>query len=145
MKNKKTYRIITTVIAIVVVGVWMFSWVQKQNSGLENSAIFSAEVVEAEMKNVIELLNEEDYDALQAISDDTMKEVLTPEVWGDAKLQFSDNWGALKKLGTIYLSEAEQDGIAMVGGQVKATYENVKVTYTIVFNQEMQLAGLYIK
>ena len=82
---------------------------------------------------------------MQEISDETMKEFLTPEVWGGAKVQFSENWGALEKLGTIYLSEAEQDGVPMVGGQVKATYENVKVTYTIVFDQEMQLAGLYIK
>ncbi len=145
MKNKKTYRIITTVIAVVIVGVWMFSWMQKQNSGLENSNVFSAEVVEAEMKHVIELLNKEDYDALQEISDNTMKEFLTPEVWGDAKMQFSENWGLLEKLGTMYLSEAEQDGIPMAIGQVKATYENVKVTYTIVFDKEMQLAGLYIK
>ena len=145
MKNKKIYRIITTVIAVVVVGVWMFSWMQKQNSGLENSEIFSSEVVEAEMRNVIELLNKEDYEALHEISDDTMKEFLTPEVWGDAKVQFSKNWGALEKLGTIYLSEAEQNGLPMAAGQVKATYENVKVTYTIVFNEEMQLAGLYIK
>ena len=145
MKSKEIYRIITTVIAVVVVGVWMFSWMQKQNSGLENSEIFSSEVVEAEMKNVIELLNKEDYDALHEISNDTMKEFLTPEVWGDAKVQFSENWGALEKLGTIYLSEAEQNGLPMAAGQVKATYENVKVTYTIVFNEEMQLAGLYIK
>ena len=145
MKSKKIYRIITTVIAVVVVGVWMFSWMQKQNSGLENSEIFSSEVVEAEMRNVIELLNKEDYEALHEISDDTMKEFLTPEVWGDAKVQFSENWGELEKLGNIYLSEAEQNGLPMVAGQVKATYENVKVTYTIVFNEEMQLAGLYIK
>ena len=145
MKSKRIYRIITTVIAVVVVGVWMFSWMQKQNSGLENSEIFSSEVVEAEMKKVIELLNKEDYDALHEISDDTMKEFLTPEVWGDAKVQFSENWGALEKLGTIYLSEAEQNGLPMAAGQVKATYENVKVTYTIVFDEEMQLAGLYIK
>ena len=145
MKSKKIYRIITTVIAVVVVGVWMFSWMQKQSSGLENSEIFSSEVVEAEMRNVIELLNKEDYDALHEISDDTMKEFLTPEVWGDAKVQFSENWGELEKLGNIYLSEAEQNGLPMVAGQVKATYENVKVTYTIVFNEEMQLAGLYIK
>ena len=145
MKNKKIYRIITTVIAVVVVGVWMFSWMQKQSSGLENSEIFSSEVVEAEMRNVIELLNKEDYEALHEISDNTMKEFLTPEVWGDAKVQFSENWGELEKLGNIYLSEAEQNGLPMVAGQVKATYENVKVTYTIVFNEEMQLAGLYIK
>lgn len=145
MKNKKAYTMITTVIAIVIVGIGMFLWIQKQNIGLENSTIFSTEVVEAEMKNVIELLNKEDYDSLQAISDDTMKEFLTPEVWGEAKQQFSENWGALEKLGTIYLSEAEQDGAVLAAGQVKATYENVKVTYTIVFNQEMQLAGLYIK
>lgn len=145
MKSKKIYRIITTVIAVVVVGVWMFSWMQKQSSGLENSEIFSSEVVEAEMRNVIELLNKEDYEALHEISDNTMKEFLTPEVWGDAKVQFSENWGELEKLGNIYLSEAEQNGLPMAAGQVKATYENVKVTYTIVFNEEMQLAGLYIK
>lgn len=145
MKSKKIYRIITTVIVVVVVGVWMFSWMQKQSSGLENSEIFSSEVVEAEMRNVIELLNKEDYEALHEISDNTMKEFLTPEVWGDAKVQFSENWGELEKLGNIYLSEAEQNGLPMAAGQVKATYENVKVTYTIVFNEEMQLAGLYIK
>ena len=145
MKSKKIYRIITTVIAVVVVGVWMFSWMQKQSSGLENSEIFSSEVVEAEMRNVIELLNKEDYEALHEISDNTMKEFLTPEVWGDAKVQFSENWGELEKLGNIYLSEAEQNGLPMAAGQVKANYENVKVTYTIVFNEEMQLAGLYIK
>lgn len=120
-------------------------WVQKQNSGLKNSSTFSESVVETEIQHVIELLDQEDYSTLQEISTDTIKESLTKEVWGDARVQFSEDWGNLEKLGTIYLSEAEQDGKPMACGQVKATYENVKVTYTIVFDQEMKLAGLYIQ
>ncbi len=145
MKNKKNYRIITTAIAVFVLVVWMISWAQKQNSGLENSEVFVTETVETEMKHVIDLLNHEDYEALQELADDTMKEFVSEEVLGDAKTQISENWGNLEKLGKIYLSEAEQDGNPMVGGQVKAVYENVKVTYMIVFNQDMKLAGLYIK
>ena len=145
MKNKKNYRIITTAIAVVVMVIWMTSWAQKQNSGLKNSEVFVTETVEAEMKHVINLLDKEDYEALQELADDTMKEFVSEEVLGDAKTQISENWGSLEKLGKIYLSEAEQDGNPMVGGQVKAVYENVKVTYMIVFDQEMKLAGLYIK
>lgn len=87
----------------------------------------------------------EDYDALQEAATDAMQEFLTPEVWGEAKVQFSEDWGALEKLGKMHFSEAEQDGEPMACGQVKATYENVKVTYTLVFDRDMQLAGLYIQ
>lgn len=145
MKNKKTYQIVTTVIVFLFLVVWMVVWVQKQNSGLKNSTIFSESVVEMEIKHVIELLDQEDYDTLQEISTDTMKESLTPEVWGEAKVQFAEDWGALETLGKMYFSEAEQDGEPMACGQVKATYENVKVTYTLVFDKEMKLAGLYIQ
>lgn len=145
MKNKKTYQIVTTVIVFLFLVVWMVLWVQKQNSGLKDSTTFSESVVETEIKHVITLLDQEDYSTLQEISTDAMKEYLTEEVWGDARTQFSEDWGTLEKLGTIYLSEAEQDGNRMACGQVKATYENVKVTYTIVFDQEMKIAGLYIQ
>lgn len=145
MKNKKTYQIVTTVIVFLFLVVWMVVWVQKQNSGLKNSTVFSESVVETEIKQVIELLDQEDYEALQELSTDTMKESLTSEVWGEAKVQFAEEWGALKTLGKMYFSEAEQDGEPMACGQVKATYENVKVTYTLVFDKEMKLAGLYIQ
>lgn len=145
MKNKKKYQMVTTMIILLFLAVWMGIWVQKQNSGLKNSTIFSESVVETEMEHIIELLGQEDYDSLQEIATDEMKEFVTPEVWGEAKQQFSENWGDLKGLGKMRFSEAEQNGEPMACGQVKVTYENVKVTFTIVFDQEMKLAGLYIQ
>lgn len=145
MKDKKKFKLITTVIALVVLVVWMAVWFMSQNKGLEEGGPFDSVKVEEEMKNVISLLDAEDYDALQEISDDAMKEVLTTEVWGEAKMQISENWGVLEKLGEVSMSQAEQDGVQFAACQVKATYENVKVNYMIVFNQDMKLAGLYVE
>lgn len=145
MKDKKKYKLITTVIAVVVLAVWMVVWLMSQNSGLEEGGPFDSVKVEEEVKNVISLLEAEDYDALQEISDDAMKEVLTPEGWGEAKVQISENWGVLEKLGNISMTQAEQDGAQYVICQVKVTYENVKVTYRLVFDVDMKLAGLYAK
>lgn len=146
MKDKKKFKIITTIIAVILLIFGMVMWMRNSGSSFGESGLFDQETVETKIEEVIGLLDAEDYDTLHEISDEAMKEALTPQLWGDAKVQISEDWGALEKFGDIYLSEAEQqNGEKMAVGQVKVTYENVKVTYTIVFNTDMQLAGLYVK
>ena len=43
------------------------------------------------------------------------------------------------------MSEIRQNGQRYVVVQVAVTYENVNVTYTITFDENMKLAGLYMK
>lgn len=64
---------------------------------------------------------------------------------GNAKTQISDDWGNFQSWGSIYLSEVTQQGQTFAVGQATAVYEHVTVTYTISFDEDMKLAGLYMK
>lgn len=129
------------VLAVVVALLWFLPMSLRFGS----SGQFQEAVVEEQAKNVIRMINADDYEALRACTDDRVQALLTKDVIEGAKRQAGENWGAFQEFGKCYLAEQKLRGKSRAVVQINASYENIGITYTLFFNPDMKLSGLYIK
>lgn len=147
-KAKSTKMIIITILVIIglfAIATALLYWMLPKGTDISESSIFVKEQVEAQVEEVINLLDDGAYDTLAGNATEQMAEVLNTEDMDAAKQLVGDDWGARVELGTIYMQEMEQQGVHYVIAQVSASYEKVTVTYTITFDENMKLAGIYMK
>lgn len=144
---KKSCRI--RVISIIILMIALLAaggyWMLPKISEISTEGTVNQASVEEQTRKVIELFDAEDYDSLKSCSVEQMKDVLNKEVMDAAKSQIGDNWGNQLSFGKFYMQEIEQQGLKFIVVQVNVSYENVSVTYTITYDAEMKLAGLYMK
>ena len=129
--------------ALLTVAAWYLPKVN--NIGPGDGDVFKRADVEQKLVEVITLLDEDGYESLQAVSISWMAKVLTEDYMSAAKQQISEEFGGRISVGTIYMQEVRQMGQNLAVCQVTVTYENVSVVYTITFDEDMKLAGLYMK
>ncbi len=147
-KAKSTKMIIITILVIIglfAIATALLYWMLPKGTDISESSTFVKEQVEARVEEVINLLDDGAYDTLAENATEQMAGVLNDEDMDAAKQLVGDDWGARVELGTIYMQEVEQQGVHYVITQVAASYENVTVTYTITFDENMKLAGIYMK
>lgn len=107
---------------------------------------FNQEKVEEAAKNVVDMVSKGDAEGIKEISNEEMKQAMTDDVLNqvfDAVKEF----GEYKEITKIDVAGVEDkasgQSIAMV--VVKAKYAKKDVIYTISFDVDMELAGLYLK
>ncbi len=105
----------------------------------------SQEAVTASVENVIVMLNQNDFDGLQELAVDELKSKLTQETMDEVRKDISEDWGEMQSIGKVYMQGLKQKGKVMVVTQVDAVYENVSVVYTISFDEDLRLGGLYMR
>lgn len=142
-RRKTLARILVPIVFVLVVLISVAVWYLPKVNDIESRDIFVKADVEQKLVEVITLLDEDDYESLQAVSTGQMANVLT-EV-SAAKQQLSDEFGGRISVGTIYMQEVRQMGQCLAVCQVTVTYENVSIMYTITFDEDMKLAGLYMR
>ncbi len=147
MSKAKIIIIIIVVLVVVMVGLsWLVSFLMPKTTSIEESGIFNAEQVEIKSVAVVFALNMEDYEALQKdYADETMKEFLTKEQMDDAKAELDVDWKANVSFGDATITEVEQMGKTYATAQLPVTYGDKVVTYTLTFDTDYKLAGLYMK
>jgi cytochrome c-type biogenesis protein CcmE len=145
-KKYKRNRIMKIIgVALVVVLCFFFVILAfTERKKIEDSNIFSKEQVAARNRD-IDLLDENNYGKLQENATDEMLPFFNQEDVCAAKQQLGDDWGEKLQLGTIYSQETIQRNEHFATPQVSVMYENISITYTITFDEEMKLAGLYMK
>lgn len=150
--RKKLKYIIALVVALFVFGItFVVVRLDDGNNTVENvtteeSAGYSKLEIEERTILVIELVSQDDYASLRdSYSIPEMKEVLNDDYMLEVKTMISDNWGELISVGNIYYAEMSQNNIDYIVVQVNATYENVPIAYTITFDMELKLAGIYMR
>ena len=74
-----------------------------------------------------------------------MQAVLNAEEMEDAKSLLSDDWGERKLFGAVYMVELIQGNRHYAVGEMTVTYENVSTTYHLTYDQDMRLAGIYMR
>lgn len=145
-KYEKTLKTAAIVVLVVFVLFSLIALCLPKTNDLADSKIFHKEEVESALVRVIDYLDAGEYDQLQQMSVDSMKEVFTAEKMDEIKAQMSDkDFGNRTSLGNIYSAEIVQYGNHFATCQVQATYENISIVYTISFDEEMKLSGLYMK
>ena len=147
ISNKKL-AVIIGVIVVVLMGIvaLVANWMMPKTIPIEESTIFDAEEVEVKCMAVVFALNEEDYDVLQnEYADETMKAVLTKESMETAKSSLNVDWKASVSFEEPTIAEMTQMGKNYAVAQFPVKYGDTTVTYTLTFDKEYKLAGLYMK
>ena len=122
--------------------VW---WYIPKAVDINGDARFTQEKVVPEVEKVIELLDKNDYESLQGMAINEIRTMMNQETVGGVKDGISADWGERQSIGNVYMGGAKQKGKLIVVTQVDVIYENVSVVYTISFDENMRLAGLYMR
>lgn len=134
--------VVLAVLAMIAAYIW---WWLPKSYEFGHSGKYEEAVVVERAQEVIAMFNAGDYDGINAISIEAMKEARVIETLEDAKKLISDDWGEFKGFNNYYMVEMEQQGYKGVMVQIAATYENVVVTYVISLDEEMRLMGIYMR
>lgn len=143
--RNKLLKILFSITLALILLVMAVYWMLPKGNDIADSKYFSQTQVEAAMKHAVELLDAGDYAALRETAITQMQSVLTKESMGQVKDGLSDDWGGRKQFGTAYIAELVQKNAHFAVGEITVTYENISVTYRLTFDQDMRLAGLYIR
>lgn len=146
-KKKKNGTVVGIVAVIIIVLAALVYWCLPKSDTIESSGRFNEAKIEEQAKKVISMLDKEDYEGLIAYSNATMQASLQDEVesWQAAKDQINSDWGEFVSYGNSYMADVKQMGKEFALVQMNVSYENVSVTYTITFDVDGKLAGLYMK
>jgi len=142
---KKIASITVPIMAVFVLAAFMFFWILPKGVDIKDSKYFEQAQVEQVMKETIELLDAEDYGALKENAIPQMADVLQKGAMDQAKKQVSTDWGTRKDFGSVYIMEMVQKDQHFAVGEITVTYENVSVVYRITYDQDMKLAGIYMR
>lgn len=132
------------VIIIIIVAICMFNYFIPKNSSITQSKVFDENTLNEKAQVVINYINNDNYDKLMNISDELLQKSITHEELNEAINMLGD-LGNFKSITRTYFVEVKDKGEIMAVGEVVALYENTSVTYTITFDKDMKLIGLYMK
>lgn len=133
---------IVLVMLVIAFGLW---WMMPKNKVLEDSDRFQTAAVEAQAKEVVQMLDDGDYDGIRAMAVDKLAPMINEEEMEHARNNLAEDWGELSNYGNIYMIESVQRGQHSAVVQMNISYENTSVTYTISFDKNMKLNGLWMK
>ena len=136
--KKKISRFLSLVLLVVFSAALLAGCGSKLPEGYDEDELkASAEVV-------INLLNQRDSVGLNEMMTEDMKAGLTEEVQAQI-FAFLDESGTMKEISSMGVSGSEENGITFAVVIAKVAYENRDITYTIGFDPDRKLAGLYLQ
>lgn len=136
--KKKISRFLSLVLLVV------FSTVILAGCGSKLPEGYDEDELKASAEVVINLLNQRDSVGLNEMMTEDMKAGLTEEVQAQI-FAFLDESGTMKEISSMGVSGSEENGITFAVVIAKVAYENRDITYTIGFDPDMKLAGLYLQ
>lgn len=142
-KRRRIGMTIGQIVAALVFLSVLAWWMIPKPAALGND--LSQEAVTASVENVIVMLNQNDFDGLQELAVDELKSKLTQETLDEVRKGISEDWGEMQSIGKVYMQGVKQKGKVIVVTQVDAVYENISVVYTISFDEDLRLGGLYMR
>lgn len=143
--RNKAFKIVVPIVAILVLLGVLVYWIFPKTIAIEQSAYFDRQQVEEAMKETIELLDAEDYAALQESAIAKMKPLLNAKTRTGIRGTFPGDWGEREQFGTVYMVELIQAGKHYAVGEMTVAYENVSVTYRLTYDENMKFAGIYVR
>lgn len=118
---------------------------QTESARLPDS--FDEEKVEEEALRSIDLFNERDYQGILDMGGQEMKELITAEEFAEQCDPVLDQRGEFREIKkTVFLSSKDKKKEAEYGGAVVVgDYEKGRITFHIVFDEEMELIEFLIQ
>ena len=131
---------VVVVVAVLAAAAW---WVFPKATSPGAATGLDEQAAVERAQEVVTLLDADDFDALRALSDETMAKVLSKEGIDQARAAVGENWGAFVSFGKAYVSDLTQGGVTGTVVRMAAVYENATVVYQISLNSDAQLIGIY--
>lgn len=145
-KRTKTLKRVALAIVFLVALSCLAYWKIPKAFDIEKSKCFDKAQVEAAMKQTVEWLDAEEYDALKSNAISQMGQFLKQGARAEIRKTVSDIvWGERSNFGPAYIVELSQGNDHYAVGEITVTYENISVTYRLTFDQDMRLSGLYVR
>lgn len=138
----KIWGIVLLVLAVLTAVVY---WNLPKWSDISESSVFSEERVKAQAEEIIRLYSDNEFEAVTGYMNEEMKQVLNAATLQYTKSQMKEDFGELLAFGNMYASEAKQSGARYAMVQVSVSYSEMSAMYTITFDEEMKLAGFFVK
>ena len=141
-------RIAVIAIAVIIFLVITAYLEMPKSKDIADSQYFNSEDLTRQTEQVIDYLDADDYEGMSDMSNEDMQSALTKDQlgnWKESKDKIGSNWGKRKALTTSYMEEVTSKNKIYAIIEVDASYENVNVKYTITFDQNNKLAGLYME
>lgn len=108
------------------------------------SGAFDRSRVEEAAQEVVDLLNERDQVGLENLSNPTMKTAMTDALY-EQVFGILEDLGPYRKTNGMILQSTKSGTGSIAIVSVQGTYEKGEVLFTISFDEDMELAGLYLK
>lgn len=106
---------------------------------------FDKDTVEATAKQIIDCLNAGDYDSVNAMVREDGKEILTNEVLTNAVDQTYGKAGSFVEYKDTNVIGKKDKDVDYAIAFIEAKYEKKSVLFTISFDSNMELVGVYMK
>ena len=145
-KKEKNLKILGIVVLVILVICFLFFMMIPKTNEISESEIFDETTVQNALMQTIDYLDAEDYEGLKQMSTDSLAVIFTKEKMDGVKTQICEGgFGKRISLGNVYMTEVAQSGKHFATCQAQVSYENIIITYTISFDENMKLSGLYMK
>lgn len=148
-KKKYILKKIFTIVAIIIIFLGMIAIgvyrTLPKSVAIEDSTYFDKQTVTEAVERTIILLDDEEYAKLEEDATQQMQSALNQATIDQAKAQVSSDWGERQAIGTTYITEVIQNKEHYAVAQVTVSYANVNVVYTLTYDADMKLAGLYVR
>ena len=144
-KREKCLKLAGAIVLILFIVAVFLWWMLPKQIWLEDSRVFDKAKVQEQAEIIIRYLDEDNYTALQQLSDDKMSGLLKTDGLEKAKKIIGETWGEQKSIGNVYMVELTSRGRKSAVVQMHVEYEKVNVMYTIYLNEHMELEGLWMQ
>ena len=142
----KKFRLSAIVIMFCLSCIMFAACSDKSSDAGKNSSVSSGQKEKyiEKAQNVITLFNEEKSDEIIELYDEAMKNALPKEKLSEVYTQIKSN-GDFEKFLEGEMTKVEQDGKTFTVVVQQAKYAKNTLTYTISFDNEDKLAGIFYK
>lgn len=142
---KKVLSIVAVIAFVLLLAIVLLYKIVPKRADIGKSEYFDKQVVEDTVKETIILLDDEEYNILQENAIEKMKELINEETLGNAKAQVANEWGKRQSFGAIYMTEMIQANEHFAVAEIAVSYEYVTAVYTLTYDKDMKLAGIYVR
>jgi hypothetical protein len=107
---------------------------------------YDEDTADRRAREVTDVLVTQDYDAIVGLFREDLQSLTTAEAFKDAWDPYLKDAGAFVEIRSIRTAgQTDKAGDQYIVAAVSCKYENAKRTYTIVFDTDFNVAGLYLK
>ena len=111
----------------------------------EEQAPFQGDVVQQHMMATIDRFEKGDIAGLQNEATADLKAHLSADQLKEAKAQFAQDWGARVSVGKPYMTAGKENNAWFAVCEIAVGYKATAVVYRLSYDQNMKLAGFFIR